>query len=103
MLQRPGIALTPNLYSGADWGTPSWGGEDAKMLQEVLSSRGPSTLEPSQAAITPGIMRSAIRGSDTQPSSAGETPRVIFKDELTETINFKYQGDTTPMPVRVFF
>jgi hypothetical protein len=101
--QRSGIALTPNLYNGADWGTPSWGGEDAKMLQEFLSSKGPSgQVPPQSSAVTPGIIRSALRGSDAPPSSVGQTPRVFFKDELTETINFKYQVETTPLPVSIW-
>lgn len=100
LVQRSGLALTPNLYNGVGWGTPSWGGEDAKLLQEFLASKNPSSvLPPQSSAVTPGIIRSVLRSSDAPPSSGGQTPRVFFKDELTETINFKYQAGTTPLPV----
>ena len=97
---RTEMALTPNLYNGADWGTPSWGGEDAKILQEFLASKGPSPMPPPQlSAVTPGNIRSALRGSDALPSSGGQTPRVFFKDVIEETINFKHQSETL-LPVR---
>lgn len=89
-------ALTPNMYNGTDWGTPSWGGDDAILLQEVLASRGPYS-----SAVTPGIMRNASsRALDVPPSSIVKvhTPRVVFKDQLTETINIKAQAES-PLPV----
>lgn len=77
--------FTPSLFYGAsDFGTPSWGGDDAKMLQEVLSSRH---LGAHSTAVTPAIVRGAsLRLPDPAASS---TPRVFFKDQLTETYNFK--------------
>lgn len=105
---RSSSSLTPLLPTplnhrseafGDGWGTPSWGGEEAKILEGFLSSRGlPSS------AVTPGIMRSsAARAYDAPPSSIGKmhTPRVFFKDQLTETINFKYQQESHPLPVRL--
>lgn len=89
-------ALTPGLYNGQDWGTPSWGGEDAKMLQEVLAARGPFS-----SAVTPGITQSSSLRSGSAPLSSSvkmQTPRVFFKDQLIETINFKDQNEA-PLPV----
>eukprot|EP00980_Cylindrotheca_fusiformis_P019074 scaffold6433_cov125-Cylindrotheca_fusiformis.AAC.16 len=85
--------LTPNMYSGTDWGTPSWGGEDAKLLQEVLASKGSYS-----SAVTPGIMQSMSSRSSIVKI---HTPRVGFKDQLTETINFKEQsGPCLPVSVQ---
>jgi hypothetical protein len=100
LTHREDSALTPNLYNGTDWGTPSWGGEDAKLLQEVLASKGPYS-----SAITPGIMRnSSSRAIDAPPSTMVKihTPRVFFKDQLTETINFKDQAES-PLPVSAWW
>mmetsp|Transcript_15701 Transcript_15701/g.24569 ORF Transcript_15701/g.24569 Transcript_15701/m.24569 type:complete len:697 (-) Transcript_15701:12-2102(-) len=90
------ILSTPNMYNGSEWGTPSWGGEDAKMLQEFLASKPPASAIKS-SAVTPGIIRnSSSRGHDAPPSSLGKlhTPRVFFKDQLTETINYRYHIDS---------
>jgi hypothetical protein len=100
LTHRVDSALTPNFYNGTDWGTPSWGGEDAILLQEVLASRGPYS-----SAVTPGIMRnSSSRAIDAPPSSIVkvQTPRVVFKDQLTETINFKDQAES-PLPVSAWW
>ncbi|CAJ1946129.1 unnamed protein product [Cylindrotheca closterium] len=91
LTHRVDNVLTPSLFTGQDWGTPSWGGEDAKMLQEVLAARGPFS-----SAVTPGIKQnSSLRsGSGTCSSSVKmQTPRVFFKDQLIETINFKDQNE----------
>lgn len=89
--QRVDHILTPSLYSGNDWGTPSWGGEDAKILQEVLAAKGPFS-----SAVTPGFMQnSSLRASSHAKS---QTPRVFFKDQLIETIDFKGKNES-PLPV----
>jgi hypothetical protein len=90
--------FTPSLFYGAtDFGTPSWGGDDAKLLQEVLSSRH---AEGYSTAVTPGIMRgTSLRLPDATAMS--NTPRVFFKDELTETYNFKQQSHSSVV-VRLF-
>jgi hypothetical protein len=100
-LNQRGEILTPTLYNGADWGTPSWGGEDAKMLQDFLAARVPPGLVAQSSAVTPGIMRgSSLRAGDAPPSIGQmHTPRVFFKDQLTETMNLKYQTETPPLAV----
>ena len=98
-LQRESDGVfTPTLFYGAtDFGTPSWGGDDAKMLQEVLSSRN----EAAQfTAVTPGIMRGTSRRS--ADAAVSSSPRVFFKDQLTETMNFKEQSHS-PLMVRSSF
>jgi hypothetical protein len=95
------ILGTPNMYNGSEWGTPSWGGEDAKMLQEFLASKPPPNAHHS-SAVTPGIIRSASsRVRDAPPSSLGKlhTPRVFFKDQLTETINYRYHIESPILTV----
>lgn len=86
---------TPGYYYGAaDWGTPSWGGEDAKLLQEVLSAKGPSDKHSS--AVTPGILRTARgRPIEALPASLSKlnTPRVFFKDQLPDSYQYKPQTD----------
>ncbi len=81
--------FSPDLfYGGADWGTPSWGGDDAKILQDVLSSSRPGAQS---MAVTPGLSRRRRRqfaGPESSSFSRMSTPRVFFKDQLTETHNF---------------
>lgn len=83
------VVFTPNLFYGAaDWGTPSWGGDDARILQDVLSSSRASGTR--SMAITPRITRP--RGHHFSESESGSlsrmtTPRVFFKDQLTESCN----------------
>lgn len=87
--------FTPNLFYGASgWGTPSWGGDDAKMLQEVLSSSRHTGAQ--STAVTPGIIRSGNYPLTNTPSSHSKmnTPRVIFKDQLTETYNFNKPAES---------
>lgn len=96
LTRRVDDVLTPNLFNGQDWGTPSWGGEDAKMLQEALAPRG--TLS---SAVTPGMTQSSSlrSGSPLLASNAKmHTPKVFFKDQLIETINFKEHNES-PLPV----
>lgn len=101
-LQRSNDSIfTPNLYYNAsDWGTPSWGGDDAKILQEVLSSS--RHTGPQSTAVTPGIIRSCLPHRLTDVTSSPHvkvnTPRVFFKDQLTETYNFK-QPAASPVVV----
>ena len=88
--------FTPTLFfgsTGRDWGTPSWGGDDAKMLHDALSSS-----RPMHPAVTPAFARGEAHRFSDRPSAlatAGNsyakscsTPRVFFKDQLTETHNF---------------
>jgi hypothetical protein len=92
--------FTPSLFYGAtDFGTPSWGGDDAKLLQEVLSSRH-AEAQSTGTAVTPGIMRGTYHRLPDAATS--NTPRVFFKDELTETYNFKKQSHS-PLVVRSLF
>ena len=90
---------TPNMYNGSEWGTPSWGGEDAKMLQEFMASK-PQYLNNS-SAVTPGIIRSSSNVHGVPPSSLSmvHTPRVFFRDQLTETINFSCLSESPMLPV----
>jgi len=93
--------LTPTfLYGsvGQEWGTPSWGGDDAKILQDVLSlSRGP------HPSVTPGLdgHRYSDRriplpvASNFSYGKSNSTSRVFFKDQLTETYNFMQTGQTS--------
>lgn len=96
--------FTPSLFYGSTnrgWGTPSWGGDDAKILHEALS-----TSRPPHAAVTPGFTRITApdRYTDHRMSrplttgecnKAGSTPRVAFKDDLTETYDFKLPGQAS--------
>jgi hypothetical protein len=89
--------FTPTLFygsTGRDWGTPSWGGDDAKMLHEALSSS-----RSMHTTVTPRRVRGdAHRSTDRRSHDAmaensayaksNSTPRVFFKDQLTETYNF---------------
>ena len=96
LTRRVDNVLTPSLYGGQDWGTPSWGGEDAKILQDVLAAKGPFS-----SAVTPGIIQnsSASNGiASTLSKIKPQTPRVFFKDQLIETINFKSKSGS-PLPV----
>lgn len=96
LTHRVDNVLTPGLYSGQDWGTPSWGGEDAKILQEVLAAKGPLS-----SAVTPGITQNLSARSGIAPTSSSikpQTPRVFFKDQLIEKISFKSKSGS-PLPV----
>jgi hypothetical protein len=87
-------SMTPG-WGTPSFGTPSWGGEDARLLQDYLAARVPMS-EAQLSAVTPGVGRKASTSASPwipPPSSArkGCTPRVVFKEELTETINFESQ------------
>jgi hypothetical protein len=90
---RSEAAMTPNLYAGTPgWGTPSWGGDDARILQDCLASRLPQCL-----GVTPGGAQNSSTRPRWAPSSSvskGTTPRVFFKDQLAETMDAMHQ--TTP-------
>ena len=83
--------LTPaGFYNSNDWGTPSWGHDDAKALQDALSNisshqTGSNALQT--LAITPGILRSTNKKSIAGINSATRTgsPKVNFKEKLTES------------------
>lgn len=86
---------TPGCYyNSTEWGSPSWGGEDAKLLQEVLSTK--VSIDKHSSAVTPGILRkSRSRSSEAPPSSLAKlnTPRVFFKDQLSDPYHFKPQSE----------
>jgi hypothetical protein len=94
------LVFTPNFFHGAaEWGTPSWGGDDAKILEDVLSSSKP--LGAHSMAVTPGLSRTGGRHSSESEASAHNrlsTPRVFFKDQLTETCSFE-RSNRTPIKV----
>jgi hypothetical protein len=86
--------MTPG-WGTPSFGTPSWGGEDARLLQDYLAARVPMSEAP-LSAVTPGVGRQASTSASPwipPPSSSrkGCTPRVVFKEELTQTINFDSQ------------
>ena len=93
---RDGSTLTPDPYRGAEWASPSWAGDDARMLQDYLNSRPSSAIGAQHfSAVTPGFIRSSsMRNTEDPPTSLSKssTPRVFFKDQLTETINVNYQS-----------
>ena len=84
-------AMTPNLYAGTPgWGTPSWGGDDARILQDCLASR-----LPQYSGVTPrGTQNSSMRPRWAPSSSVskGTTPRVFFKDQAAETMDAMHQS-----------
>eukprot|EP00934_Nitzschia_sp_Nitz4_P007662 Nitzschia sp. Nitz4//scaffold2_size372955//117253//119511//NITZ4_000394-RA/size372955-processed-gene-0.490-mRNA-1//-1//CDS//3329546689//7652//frame0 len=78
------ITATPSFAAmGKEWGTPSWGGDDAKFLHECLSAK-------SSYAVTPAASRNSRSAMDSFDISLSvtklATPRVFFKDTpLPET------------------
>lgn len=103
LLPTPGDenVLTPSLYRNSEWGTPSWGGEDAKILQDVLAKGAHGTATPFKFEVTPAIKTlSAMKAKEeVSPSiTKAHNPRVVFKDQLTETINAKDKIQS-PLPV----
>ena len=95
--------FTPTLFfgsTGRDWGTPTWGGDDARMLHDALSSS-----RPMHPAVTPGLMhgeasRYSVRHvplpiAENSYAKSNCTPRVFFKDQLTETYNFMHTSQAS--------
>jgi Myb-like DNA-binding domain len=104
-MQRGGEGVfTPTLFygsTGRDWGTPSWGGDDARMLHEALSN---SRL--AHTAVTPGLVRGGshrytdrrapeVMAMNYSYAKLSSTPRVFFKDQLTETHHLGRTGQTS--------